>query len=150
MLETGNVLTRVLHTPGHTPDSICLLVTDLRRGKDPWFVLTGDTLFVGSVGRPDLGGKTEDLAGDIFDSLQEKILKLPDDLEIYPGHASGSVCAADISGKPSSTIGFEKRFNPFLSLKERSGFIFALTANIPEKPAGWERIVAKNLGSFRK
>ncbi len=148
VLETGNVLTRVLHTPGHTPDSICLLVSDLRRGDAPWFVLTGDTVFVGSVGRPDLGENPEDQAKDLFDSLQKKILSLPDDLEIYPGHASGSVCAADISGKPSSTIGFEKRFNPFLSLTKSSDFVSALTANIPEKPAGWEEIVAKNTGTL--
>ncbi len=146
ILETGNVLTRILHTPGHTPDSLCLLVSDLRRGNAPWFVLTGDTLFVGSVGRPDLGGASEDLAGRIFDSLHKKLLVLPDEVEVYPGHTSGSLCAAGISGKPSSTVGFEKRFNPFLTLMARQDFIAALTADIPDKPAGFERIVAINLG----
>ena len=144
ILETGNVLTKILHTPGHTPDSICLLVSDLRRGEDPWFVLTGDTLFVGSVGRPDLGGEPETLAGQIFQSLREKILSLPDEVEIYPGHTSGSVCGSGISGKPSSTVGFEKRFNPFLALKDPAVFISALTADIPAKPAEFERIVAAN------
>lgn len=146
VLETGNVRTRILHTPGHTPDSLCLLVTDLRRGDAPWFVLTGDTVFVGSIGRPDLGGKPEVLAGEIFDSLRAKILNLPDDLEIYPGHTSGSVCAAGISGKPSSTIGFEKRFNPFFAIQDRSRFISALTSDIPEKPADWKEILSANLG----
>ena len=146
ILETGNVVTRVLHTPGHTPESLCLLVSDLRRGNEPWFVLTGDTLFVGSVGRPDLGGSPEDLAGQIFDSLHEKLLGLPHEVEIYPGHTSGSVCAAGISGKTSSTVGFEKRFNPFLSGKNRQDFILALTTGIPDKPAGFEKIVAINLG----
>ncbi len=146
ILQTGNVLTRILHTPGHTPDSLCLLVSDLRRGEAPWFVLTGDTLFVGSVGRPDLGGSPEEMAGQIFDSLHKKLLALPDEVEIYPGHTSGSVCAAGISGKPSSTIGFEKRFNPFLILGDQKEFIARLTADIPDKPADFERIVAINLG----
>ena len=146
ILQTGNVLTRILHTPGHTPDSLCLLVSDLRRGEAPWFVLTGDTLFVGSVGRPDLGGAPEEMAGQIFDSLHERLLALSDEVEIFPGHTSGSVCAAGISGKPSSTIGFEKRFNPFLTLGDRKKFIAHLTADIPDKPAGFERIVAVNLG----
>ncbi|MHB1563123.1 MAG: MBL fold metallo-hydrolase [Leptospirillum sp.] len=144
ILETGNVLTKVLHTPGHTPDSICLLVSDLRRGMDPWFVLTGDTLFVGSVGRPDLGGEPAELAGQIFESLHGKILSLPDEVEVYPGHTSGSVCGAGISGKPSSTVGFEKRFNPFLAIKDPEAFISALTADIPAKPQEFERIVAAN------
>ncbi len=146
VLTTGNVRTRILHTPGHTPESLCLLVSDLRRGEDPWFVLTGDTLFVGSVGRPDLGGAPEERAGRIFDSLHAKLLTLPDDLEIYPGHTAGSVCAAGISGKPSSTIGFEKRFNPLLATRDRTAFIAALSSGIPEKPTGFEAIVAANTG----
>ncbi len=146
LLITGNVRTRVLHTPGHTPESLCLLVSDLRRGDDPWFVLTGDTLFVGSVGRPDFGETPEETAGRIFDSLHAKLLSLPDDLEVYPGHTAGSVCAAGISGKPSSTIGFERRFNPLLALRDRNAFVAALTSEIPEKPMGFKAIVAANRG----
>lgn len=147
LLEAGNVVTRVLHTPGHTPESISLLVSDLRRGEEPWFVLTGDTLFVGAVGRPDLGGAPEELAGQIFDSLHDKLLTLPDGLEIYPGHTAGSVCAAGISGKPVSTLGFEKRFNPLLGLRDRAAFIRELSANIPPQPAEMAAIVAANTGA---
>ena len=85
VIEAGNVIVRVLHTPGHTPDSVSLLVTDKRRGDEPWFVLTGDTLFVGAIGRPDLAGREREMAGMLFDTLQTKLLPLPDTIEIFPG-----------------------------------------------------------------
>ncbi len=144
-IEAGNVVIEVLHTPGHTLDSICLLVTDKRRGEQPWFVITGDTLFVGSVGRPDLAGREEAMAGMLFDSLHGKLLTLPDETEIFPGHQAGSVCGAGISGKPSSTIGFEKRFNPGLAIRSRDEFVRFVTANIPPRPAEMDRIVAANI-----
>ncbi|MEC4682847.1 MAG: MBL fold metallo-hydrolase [Nitrospirota bacterium] len=144
LLDAGNVRIRIIHTPGHTPDSLCLLVTDLRRGAEPWFLLTGDTLFVGAVGRPDLGGSSEKMAGILFETLKEKILVFPDEMEIYPGHISGSVCAAGISGKPSSTIGFEKRFNPMLRISDRESFVRSLLRDIPERPAEMESIVRRN------
>ena len=143
-IELGNTLVRVLHTPGHSPDSICLLVTDLRRGADPWFVLTGDTLFVGAVGRPDLPGRARENAAELYASIHEKLLTLPDDVEIFPGHFSGSVCGAGLSGKPSSTIAFERRWNPMLAL-DREAFIAALVDVLP-KPAEMERILAANRG----
>src|SRR5207302_2974409 len=115
-IELGNTRIKVLHTPGHTPESVCLLGTDLRRGTDPWFVLTGDTLFVGAVGRPDLPGRARENAGLLYASIHHKLLPLPDDIEIYPGHFSGSVCGAGLSGKPTSTIAFEKCRNSMLSL----------------------------------
>jgi len=142
----GNVVVQVLHTPGHTLDSLCLTVTDKRRTNAPWFVLTGDTMFVGAIGRPDLAGKEREMAGQLFDSLHERLLTLPSELELYPGHTSGSVCGAGISGKPASTIGFEKRWNPMLSL-DRDAFIEALTGEIPPRPAEMERMVAANLGN---
>jgi len=146
VISLGNVSVRVLHTPGHTFDSICLLVSDNRRSEEPWFVITGDTLFVGAVGRPDLAGRETEMAGMIYDSLHEKILSLPNDVEIYPGHQAGSVCGAGISGKPSSTLGFEKRFNPLLSCS-REEFIRSLTGEIPPRPAEMERMVAANIGA---
>jgi glyoxylase-like metal-dependent hydrolase (beta-lactamase superfamily II) len=146
-IELGNTRMRVLHTPGHSPESVSLLVTDLKRGTDPWFVLTGDTLFVGAVGRPDLPGRARENAGQLYASIHEKLLTLPDDLEIYPGHFSGSLCGTGLSGKPSSTVAFERRWNPMLSM-ERDTFVAAL-ADVPEKPAEMERILASNRGIAR-
>lgn len=143
-LEAGNVVVDVLHTPGHTPDSICLLVRDLRRGDEPWFVITGDTLFVGAVGRPDLAGREREMAGQLHDTLHGKLLNLPAGVEIYPGHQAGSACGAGLSGKPASTLGFEKRFNPMLAMS-REDFVDALTAEIPPQPQDMARIVAANL-----
>ena len=147
VIEAGNVIVKVLHTPGHTMDSTCLLVTDKRRGDEPWFVLTGDTLFVGSVGRPDLAGREKAMAGLLFDSLHSKLLTLPDATEIFPGHQAGSVCGAGLSGKPSSTIGFEKRFNPGLRISDKEEFVAYLTGEIPPRPAEMDRIVAANIGA---
>ncbi len=147
VIEAGNVIVKVLHTPGHTMDSTCLLVTDKRRGDEPWFVLTGDTLFVGSVGRPDLAGREKAMAGILFDSLHGKLLTLPDATEIFPGHQAGSVCGAGLSGKPSSTIGFEKRFNPGLRISDKEEFVAYLTGEIPPRPAEMDRIVAANIGA---
>jgi glyoxylase-like metal-dependent hydrolase (beta-lactamase superfamily II) len=143
-IELGNTRAKVLHTPGHTPESISLVVTDLRRATDPWFVLTGDTLFVGAVGRPDLPGRARENAGELYDSIHAKLLTLPEELEVYPGHFSGSMCGAGMSGKPSSTIAFEKRWNPLLS-RPRAEFIDAL-ADVPPKPAAMEQILRINQG----
>jgi hydroxyacylglutathione hydrolase len=143
-IELGNVRVTVLHTPGHTPESISLIVTDLRRGADPWFVLTGDTLFVGAVGRPDLPGRARENAGELHDNIHAKLLTLPDELEIYPGHFAGSACGAGMSGKPSSTIAFEKRWNPLLS-KSREEFMDAV-CDVPPKPAEMEQILRINQG----
>jgi len=143
-IELGNTRIRVLYTPGHSPESVSLLVTDLKRGTDPWFVLTGDTLFVGAVGRPDLPGRARENAAQLYASVHDRLLTLPEDLEIYPGHFSGSLCGAGLSGKPSSTIAFERRWNPMLSLN-REAFIAAL-ADVPAKPADMKRTLAANRG----
>lgn len=145
IIMAGNTRIQILHTPGHTEDSICLLVSDYRRSEAPWFVITGDTLFVGSVGRPDLAGREQEMAARLWTSLHAQLLNRMDDLEIFPGHQAGSSCGADISGKPSSTIGFEKRWNQLLKL-EQQAFVDAVTANIPPRPTDMERLIASNLG----
>jgi glyoxylase-like metal-dependent hydrolase (beta-lactamase superfamily II) len=145
LLELGNTRIEVLHTPGHTPESVCLLITDFKSGKDPWFLLTGDTLFVGSVGRPDLPGQARENASQLYDSIHQKLLSLRDEIEIYPGHFSGSSCGAGMSGKPSSTIGHEKRWNPALALA-REAFVDQISS-VPEKPAGMREILAFNRGT---
>jgi hydroxyacylglutathione hydrolase len=145
IIDLGNVIVRVLHTPGHTLDSVCLLVTDKRRGEAPWFVVTGDTLFVGGVGRPDLAGREREMAGQLYETLRSKLLTLPDEVEIFPGHQAGSVCGAGLSGKPSSTIGFEKRFNPGLRTPSKEDFVRMLVGEIPPRPADMDKIVAANI-----
>jgi glyoxylase-like metal-dependent hydrolase (beta-lactamase superfamily II) len=143
-LDLGNVIVTILHTPGHTLDSICLLVTDKRRGEAPWFVVTGDTLFVGAVGRPDLAGREQEMAAQLYETLRSKLLPLADEVEIFPGHQAGSVCGSGLSGKPSSTIGFERRFNPGLRSGSKEQFVRELMAQIPPRPAGMDQIVAAN------
>ncbi len=143
-IRIGTVLLKVLHTPGHTPDSLSLLVTDLTRSRLPWFVLTGDTLFIGDVGRPDLGG--ERAAGDLYDSISRVLLPLDDSVEVYPAHGAGSLCGRTMSFKTGSTIGFERRFNPALQVKSRAEFIEAIMTGLPPKPPSFESIVAKNRG----
>ena len=143
-LRVGNVELRVAHTPGHTPDSISVLVTDHSRSAEPWFVLTGDLLFVGSVGRPDLGGATA--AEDIWDSLRRVLMPLDDLVEIYPAHGAGSSCGKAMSAKTGSTIGFERRFNPAFRYDDKRAFVDFIMAGIPPKPAAFEKIVAKNRG----
>jgi glyoxylase-like metal-dependent hydrolase (beta-lactamase superfamily II) len=146
-IEAGNVLVDVLHTPGHTDDSVCLLVRDLRRGDTPWFLLTGDTLLVGGVGRPDLAGREHEMANRLYDSLHSRLLPLPAELEIYPGHQGGSVCGAGLSGKPASTLGFETRSNALLSMA-RADFVRELTREALPAPAEAVRITEANLSGI--
>jgi glyoxylase-like metal-dependent hydrolase (beta-lactamase superfamily II) len=119
-------------------------VTDLRRGPDPWFVITGDTLFSGAVGRPDLPGAARENARQLYSSLHDKLMTLPDEVEVYPAHFGGSACGAGLSGKPSSTIGFERRFNKTLSLA-RDAFVDALGVTTP-KPAEFDAVLEYNRG----
>ena len=146
--DLGNVRITVLHTPGHTPDGISLLVTDQTRGPEPWFVLTGDTLFAGGVGRPDLLGQGAEtaLAEQLYESLTKKLLCLPDHIEVFPAHFSGSACGKGLSGKPGSTIGFERRFNPALQIPSRAEFVRYVLADLPPQPETFAENRRRNLG----
>jgi hydroxyacylglutathione hydrolase len=141
-LELGNVVLSILHTPGHTPDSMSILVTDKTRAVEPWFVLTGDTLFVGDVGRPDFGG--EQAAARLYASLTERLLRLPDSVEVYPAHGAGSSCGRAMSSKTATTIGFERRFNAALQVPDAEEFVRRLMTGLPPKPPNFDRIIARN------
>ncbi len=145
--EMGNVRMTFLHTPGHTPDSLSILVTDRTRGPEPWFVLTGDTLFAGGVGRPDLLGDGAEiaLAEQLYDSLHGTLLKLPDHLEVYPAHFGGAACGKGLSGKPGSTIGFERRFNPALQYRSKAEFVAFALADLPAQPETFAENRRRNL-----
>jgi glyoxylase-like metal-dependent hydrolase (beta-lactamase superfamily II) len=149
IVKAGNVEVQVLYTPGHTDDSITLLVTDRSRADEPWFVVTGHTLFVGSVGRPDLHGREEEMADKLYDSIHGRLLPLPDTMEILPGAQAGSVCGAGISGKPMSTLGFEKRYNPTLKLA-RAEFVKQVAGTVLPPPEELKKIVAFNLNPAQK
>jgi glyoxylase-like metal-dependent hydrolase (beta-lactamase superfamily II) len=145
--DLGNVVLSILHTPGHTPDSVSILVTDKTRASEPWFVLTGDTLFSGGVGRPDLIGAGSEamLAEQLHDSLRSKIMTLPDHLEIFPAHFGGAACGKGLSGKPGSTIGFERRFNPALQARSRAEFVDFVLADLPPQPEAFAENRRRNL-----
>lgn len=146
ILELGNVAATILHTPGHTPEHISLLVTDRTRGPDPWFVLSGHTLMVGDLGRTELASSAEDGARALFASVR-RLKELPDHVEVLPGAYSGSVCGRSLSGKPSSTIGFEKRFNKAFRIEDEQAFVAAMVADIPPPPPEAARIRAVNMGT---
>jgi hydroxyacylglutathione hydrolase len=143
-LDLGNVGIGVMHTPGHTPDSVCLAVVDRTRADEPWFVLTGDALLVGDAGRPDLSPERD--ADAIYDSLHQRLSSLADDVELFPAHFSGSVCGRALSGKPSSTMGFERRHNAAFGPRSLDEFRRFIMDSLPPKPPEFERIVAINLG----
>src|SRR6185295_10744647 len=143
----GDVTLRFLETPGHTPESLSVLVIDREKSETPEAVLTGDTLFIGDVGRPDLLGSTmsaAELAGMLYDSLHEKLLTLPDSVAVYPAHGAGSLCGRNISSETSSTIGQQRRFNYALQPMPREEFIRMMTTDLPEAPAYFSRDVRLN------
>jgi hydroxyacylglutathione hydrolase len=135
-LKFGKASIRVLETPGHTAESICMVVTDAEKSSAPWAVLTGDTLFIGDVGRPDLSPRhtPAQLAGLLYDSLHDKLLKLADSVLVYPAHGAGSLCGKNMRADRSSTIGTERLTNYALQIKSREEFIAQLTANLPARP----------------
>lgn len=137
----GNTAVEVLDTPGHAFAHSCLVVTDRRRGPDPWVVFTGDTLFVGDVGRPDLHGEEERLATALERSIRERLMSLPDWVELLPGHIGGSACGAGISSNPSSTIGFERRNNPALLAEDLGSYVLG---RLEPPPSEFARIYELN------
>jgi glyoxylase-like metal-dependent hydrolase (beta-lactamase superfamily II)/rhodanese-related sulfurtransferase len=148
MIQVGSVRIEALHTPGHRPEHIALAVTDTTRADEPWMVLTGDALFVGDVGRPDLAVEPQQGASDLFRSLRDKLLPLYDGVEIYPAHVAGSLCGKAMSAKGSSTVGFERRFNAALGLDDKRQFVSQVTKELPPQPPQFGRIVALNRGPF--
>src|SRR6185312_14400723 len=132
----GKLHITALETPGHTPEGICLVVTDEEQSQDPWAVLTGDTLFIGDVGRPDLS-KThtpQQLAGNLYDSLHGKLMTLSDRVLVYPAHGAGSLCGRNMRAERSSTIGTERLTNYALKIQTREEFVTQLTSNLPVRP----------------
>lgn len=144
-IELGNTLIDVLHLPGHTPEHIGLLVTDRVRGTEPWFVITGHTLMVGDMGRTELACSAEEGALALYESA-ERLRRLPDYVEVLPGAFAGSVCGRGLSGKVSSTIGFERRFNHAFGLGDRQGFVDLMLRSIPPRPPDAKANRARNLG----
>ncbi len=152
-IRLGKVVLRFLETPGHTPESISVLVIDSELSPDPQKVLTGDTLFIGDVGRPDLAGSkgygAEQMAGLLYDSLYGKLLALDDRVEVYPAHGAGSLCGRNISKETSSTIGQQRRFNYALQPMTREDFVKIMTADLPEVPAYFSKDAEINRSGAR-
>ena len=135
-LRVGGSRIKALETPGHTPEGVCLVITDEEKSAAPWAVLTGDTLFLGDVGRPDLSRRftPKQLAGMMYDSLHNKVLRLDDRVLVYPAHGAGSLCGKNMRAERVSTIGTERLTNYALQIKSREEFIETLTSNLPARP----------------
>ncbi len=146
-IAVGEVVLRCIHTPGHRPEHCCLAVSDLSRGPDPWIVLTGDSLFVGDAARPDLAVESREGAESLFHSLR-RLVDLGDGVEVYPGHVAGSLCGKAMSSKASTTIGFERRFNPALAYDDVALFIAESASVSAPRPPNMEQIVELNRGPF--
>ena len=145
-VEVGEVVLRTIHTPGHRPEHCCFAVIDRSRSDEPWLVLTGDSLFVGDAGRPDLAVEAQEGAEWLFHSLR-RLVELGDGVEVFPGHVAGSLCGAAMSSKASTTIGFERRSNPALQ-GELADFLAARLGPQPPRPPNMERIVELNRGDL--
>ena len=147
-LRLGRVVLRFLETPGHTPESICVLVIDTEASPDPAMVLTGDTMFIGDVGRPDLASGPDatpaDMAAALYDSLHGKLLELRDEVQVFPAHGAGSLCGKNISKETSSTIGEQRRRNYALQPMAKDQFVRMMTADLPEQPRYFAMDVAIN------
>ena len=147
VLELGNVSVEAIHTPGHRPEHTCFLLCDGSRGGSPWALLSGDSLFIGDVARPDLAVEPREGAADMFRSLHQRLLQLDDDVEVWPGHLGGSLCGgSSLDLKTSSTIGFERRHNRALGIAEEAAFVEDAVSSLGDRPPNVERIVSLNRG----
>jgi hydroxyacylglutathione hydrolase len=146
-ITLGDVVLRCIHTPGHRPEHCCLAVVDRSRAPDPWLVLTGDSLFVGDVARPDLAVEAREGAEGLFHSLR-RLAELGDGVEVYPGHVAGSLCGKAMSSKASTTIGFERRFNHALTATDLDCFVAETVSIAAPKPPNMSQIVELNRGAF--
>ena len=144
-MNFGSVKLEFLKTPGHTPDSMSILISDTMRSDDPWMVLTGDCMFVGDIGRPDLAGEDliKEQTRNLYNSLYNKLGKMPDNLEVFPAHGEGSLCGKGMSSKSNSTIGFEKNHNRMLNLPEEV-FENEMIQVFPERPKSFTHIINMN------
>jgi hydroxyacylglutathione hydrolase len=146
-LQLGGVAVRALHTPGHRPEHAAFALIDTARGPEPWAALTGDTLFVGDIARPDLAVDMDEGAHGIFRSLHEKLLALPGECEVWPGHLGGSLCGGPgMDMKVSSTIAYEREHNPLLRLDDEDAFVHETTSTLGPQPPNFQAIVALNRG----
>jgi hydroxyacylglutathione hydrolase len=146
-LELGSLRVRAIHTPGHRPEHTAFALIDSTRGDEPWAVLTGDTLFVGDIARPDLAVDKEEGARDIFHSLHEKLLTLSPETEVWPGHLGGSLCGGPgMDMKVSTTIGYERRHNELFAESDEERFVERATAKLPPQPPNFQAVVDLNRG----
>jgi hydroxyacylglutathione hydrolase len=146
-LELGSVKVRAVHTPGHRPEHTAFALIDTERGEEPWAVLTGDTLFVGDIARPDLAVDKREGAHAIFHSLHDRLLTLPPETEVWPGHLGGSLCGGpSMDMKVSSTIGYESRHNQLLAEKDEDAFVDRAVGELPPQPPNFKAIVDLNRG----
>ena len=147
VLELGDLRVEAIHSPGHRPEHTCFLLSDASRGGEPWALLTGDSIFIGDVARPDLAVEPREGAADMFRSLHERLLTLPDEVEVWPGHLGGSLCGGSgLDLKTSSTIGFERRHNRALAIADEATFVAVAVGSLGDKPPNVERIVSLNRG----
>ncbi len=153
LVELGNTIIQALSTPGHAGAHHAYLVTDRTRTDEPWLVLSGDALLVGDAGRPDLhahGDTTpEEMARQLYRSIEQKLLRLPDYVALYPAHYSGSICGRGLSAVPASTVGFERRHNKALRFGSEDEFVAALVQDIPPAPENQAAIIATNRSGIR-
>jgi hydroxyacylglutathione hydrolase len=150
-LQLGSVVIRAVHTPGHRPEHTSFALVDSARGSEPWAVLTGDSLFVGDIARPDLAVEKTDGARGIFRSLHDRLLPLGDDVEVWPGHLGGSLCGGPaMDMKVSSTVGYERRHNDLLAVADEAEFVGRTTTGLRPQPPNFQNIVALNRGPLRR